>query len=59
MKSTKYEAANDEIALLLKEWERAVDTFCRSEIVDAKKGTTKRVIRRLGRNVLRAITSCR
>lgn len=34
MKSAKYEAANDEIALLLKEWERVVDAFSKSEVVD-------------------------
>lgn len=33
MKSAKYEAANDEIALLLKEWERVVDAFSKSEDV--------------------------
>lgn len=33
MRSAKYEAANDEIALLLKEWERVVDAFYRSEDV--------------------------
>lgn len=44
MKSTKYEAANDEITLLLKEWERVVDAFCRSEeVVD--NAPTRNVLR--------------
>ena len=33
MKSAKYEAANDELTLLLKEWERVVDAFSKSEDV--------------------------
>lgn len=44
MSRQKYEAASDEIALLLKEWERVVDAFCRSEeVVD--NAPTRNVLR--------------
>ena len=44
MNLAKYKAADDEIALLLKEWERAVDAFCIGEAV-VENAPTRNVLR--------------